>query len=142
MNEHQTQVIRQCAHGSLAGKLTFPEIVGQLAQIGIERYHADYSRQEITYYSRMVIQSSSPRLILRTKLRPSFQLPPLLMLFAKVSVTNTPIWTSFRRQCQPGASGISFRSLAAESSTSDAPANRMSNTFRQVRPQHKCHLLQ
>ena len=51
MNEHQTQVIRQCAHGALAGKLTFPEIVGQLAQIGIERYHADYSRQEITYYS-------------------------------------------------------------------------------------------
>ena len=50
MNEHQTQVIQQCAHGSLAGKLTFPEIVGQLAQIGIERYHADYSRQEITYY--------------------------------------------------------------------------------------------
>ena len=51
MNEHQTQVIRHCAHGALAGKLTFPEIVGQLAQIGIERYHADYSRQEITYYS-------------------------------------------------------------------------------------------
>ena len=50
MNEHQTQVIQQCAYGSLAGKLTFPEIVGQLAQIGIERYHADYSRQEITYY--------------------------------------------------------------------------------------------
>ena len=50
MNEHQTQVIQQCAYGSLAGKLTFPEIVGQLAQIGIERYHADYTRQEITYY--------------------------------------------------------------------------------------------
>lgn len=51
MNEHQTQVIRECAHGALAGKLTFPEIAGQLAQIGIERYHVDYSRQEITYYS-------------------------------------------------------------------------------------------
>ncbi|MFO1003903.1 MAG: DUF1398 family protein [Planctomycetaceae bacterium] len=50
MNEHQTQVIQQCAHGALAGKLTFPEIVGQLAQISIERYHADYSRREITYY--------------------------------------------------------------------------------------------
>jgi uncharacterized protein YbcV (DUF1398 family) len=38
------------ARGALDGELTFPEIVGRLAQIGIERYHADYSRQEITYY--------------------------------------------------------------------------------------------
>ena len=50
MNERQTQVIQRCVNGSLAGEMTFPEIVGQLAQIGIERYHADYSRQEITYY--------------------------------------------------------------------------------------------
>ena len=50
MIEQKTQVLQQCAHGALAGKLTFPEIVGQLSQIGIERYHADYSRQEITYY--------------------------------------------------------------------------------------------
>ena len=50
MNEHQTQVIQQCALGALAGTLIFPEIVWQLTQIGIERYHVDYSRQEITYY--------------------------------------------------------------------------------------------
>ncbi|MBL8818432.1 MAG: DUF1398 family protein [Planctomyces sp.] len=50
MNEQRLQVIQQCAQGALAGRLTFPEIVGQLAQIGVERYHADYSRQEITYY--------------------------------------------------------------------------------------------
>ena len=50
MIEQKTQVLQQCAHGALAGKLTFPEIVGQLSQIGIERYHADYIRQEITYY--------------------------------------------------------------------------------------------
>src|SRR4051794_24993954 len=50
MNAAQTQVVRECAQGALTGKLTFPEIVGRLAQIGIERYHADYSRQEITYY--------------------------------------------------------------------------------------------
>ena len=36
--------------GALSGELTFPEIVGRLAAIGLERYHADYSRQEITYY--------------------------------------------------------------------------------------------
>ena len=35
---------------ALNGELTFPEIVARLAQIGVERYHADYSRQEITYY--------------------------------------------------------------------------------------------
>lgn len=50
MIEQKTQVIQRCVNGSLAGELGFPEIVGQLAQIGIERYHVDYSRQETTYY--------------------------------------------------------------------------------------------
>lgn len=50
MNAEQTQVIQKCAQGALIGELTFPEIVGRLAEIGVERYHADYSRQEITYY--------------------------------------------------------------------------------------------
>lgn len=50
MNLEQTQVIQQCAHGALHGVLTFPEIFGKLASIGVERYHADYPRQEITYY--------------------------------------------------------------------------------------------
>ena len=50
MNEEWTQVIEGCAKGALTGDLAFPEIVGKLAQIGVERYHADYSRQEITYY--------------------------------------------------------------------------------------------
>ena len=50
MNSEQTQVIQGCAQGALTGEIAFPEIVGRLAQIGVERYHADYSRQEITYY--------------------------------------------------------------------------------------------
>lgn len=50
MNAEQLQVIEICAQGSLTGKLSFPEIVGKLMEIGVERYHADYSRQEITYY--------------------------------------------------------------------------------------------
>jgi uncharacterized protein YbcV (DUF1398 family) len=50
MNAEQTQTIQECARGARTGELTFPEIVGRLAQIGVERYHADYSRQEITYY--------------------------------------------------------------------------------------------
>ncbi len=43
-------VAHECVRGSLLGELTFPEIVGRLSGIGVERYHADYSRQEITYY--------------------------------------------------------------------------------------------
>ena len=50
MNAEQTQLIQGCAQGALTGELTFPEIVDRLSQIGVERYHADYSRQEITYY--------------------------------------------------------------------------------------------
>lgn len=50
MNGVQSQVIRECAQGALSGAITFPEIISKLTQIGVERYHADYSRQEITYY--------------------------------------------------------------------------------------------
>lgn len=50
MNAEQTAVIEECARGSLTAELTFPQIVGKLAAIGVERYHADYTRQETTYY--------------------------------------------------------------------------------------------
>lgn len=50
MNLEHTKIVEDCAQGSLAGTLTFPEVVGRLAAIGVERYHADYSREEITYY--------------------------------------------------------------------------------------------
>jgi uncharacterized protein YbcV (DUF1398 family) len=50
MNAEQTRVAQACARGSLAGEMTFPQVVGQLIAVGVERYHADYSRQEITYY--------------------------------------------------------------------------------------------
>jgi uncharacterized protein YbcV (DUF1398 family) len=50
MNEKQKQVIEGCTQGALTGELTFPQIVGKLSQIGVERYHADYSRNEVTYY--------------------------------------------------------------------------------------------
>ncbi len=50
MNSEQTNIIHQCAQGALTGALTFPEILGKLAELGVERYHADYTRQEITYY--------------------------------------------------------------------------------------------
>lgn len=64
MNAEQRKVIQDCAQGALTGELTFPEIVSQLAQIGVERYHADYSREEITYYladnSSLVVSTPHP----------------------------------------------------------------------------------
>jgi hypothetical protein len=47
VNTEKIRVMQECARGSLAGELTFPEVVGRLAAVGAERYHADYSRQEI-----------------------------------------------------------------------------------------------
>ena len=57
-------VIQECVQGALSGALTFPQIVGKLAEVGVERYHADYSRREITYYfpdgDSLVVASSHP----------------------------------------------------------------------------------
>jgi uncharacterized protein YbcV (DUF1398 family) len=50
MNSEQMLVMEGCAQGALSGALSFPEIVQRLTALGVERYHADYSRQEITYY--------------------------------------------------------------------------------------------
>jgi hypothetical protein len=64
MNQEQTQTIHACAAGSLSGSLTFPQIVERPTAIGIERYHADDSRQEITYYlpdgDSLVVPSPHP----------------------------------------------------------------------------------
>lgn len=37
MNAEQTQVIQGCVQGALSGAVSFPEIVGRLAEIGVER---------------------------------------------------------------------------------------------------------
>ena len=50
MTEHQVLEIYACVQGSLTGTTIFPEIVTRLGDVGVERYHADYCRQEITYY--------------------------------------------------------------------------------------------
>ncbi|MDX2038140.1 MAG: DUF1398 family protein [Isosphaeraceae bacterium] len=64
MNAEQTREIRECAQGALSGELNFPEIVGRLARIGVERYHADYTRGETTYYmgdgDSLVVAASHP----------------------------------------------------------------------------------
>jgi uncharacterized protein YbcV (DUF1398 family) len=51
MNDEQVTVVKACAALSAAGKIHFGEIVGRLLAAGIERYHADYSRRETTYYT-------------------------------------------------------------------------------------------
>lgn len=51
MNQEQQTVIQECAALSMAGQITFGEVVARLLHVGIERYHADYCRAEITYYA-------------------------------------------------------------------------------------------
>ena len=51
MNAEQTRIAQDCATLSAAGKIHFGEVVQRLTAAGIERYHADYTRMEITYYT-------------------------------------------------------------------------------------------
>jgi len=51
MNSDQVKVAQECAKLSAAGTINFGEVVGRLKNAGIERYHADYSRMETTYYT-------------------------------------------------------------------------------------------
>lgn len=50
MNLEQTLIIDSTVRGSLTGEMSFPQIVGRLSEIGVERYHVDYSRRENTFY--------------------------------------------------------------------------------------------
>ncbi|MGN6367373.1 MAG: DUF1398 domain-containing protein [Phycisphaerae bacterium] len=51
MTTEQIAVIQQCAALSAAGKIHFGDVVQRLTHAGIERYHADYTRRENTYYT-------------------------------------------------------------------------------------------
>lgn len=51
MNGDQTRIAQECATLSAAGTISFAEVIGRLKCAGIERYHADYSRMETTYYT-------------------------------------------------------------------------------------------
>jgi uncharacterized protein YbcV (DUF1398 family) len=51
MNNEQTKVAKEVAELSASGIIHFGEVVGRLMKVGIERYHADYSRMENTYYT-------------------------------------------------------------------------------------------
>lgn len=65
MNIREADAIREAAALSLSGSIQFPELIRRLASNGVERYHADYCRQEITYYltsgESSVVASSHPQ---------------------------------------------------------------------------------
>ena len=50
MAELNLDVIRECEDGSLSNELTFPEVVGKLAAIGVTHYYADLARMVKVYY--------------------------------------------------------------------------------------------
>jgi uncharacterized protein YbcV (DUF1398 family) len=50
-NKETIAVLRECSERSVAGTISFPEVVGKLVAVGIEQYHADLYRREKTYYA-------------------------------------------------------------------------------------------
>jgi uncharacterized protein YbcV (DUF1398 family) len=50
MNEPWREQLAEYTRLSYAGELTFPVFVGKLSELGVERYHTDYCREENTYY--------------------------------------------------------------------------------------------
>lgn len=51
MNGGQVRIATECATLSAAGAINFGEVIGRLKSAGIERYHADFTRMETTYYT-------------------------------------------------------------------------------------------
>jgi uncharacterized protein YbcV (DUF1398 family) len=50
MNQNRVLTAYACVRASQTGEMTFPDILQQLASVGVERYHADYTRLETTFY--------------------------------------------------------------------------------------------
>ncbi len=50
MTDEQRATINECAAASAAGTISFGDGVGPLMKAGVERYHADSTRPETTYY--------------------------------------------------------------------------------------------
>lgn len=48
--QSRVDVIRRCKELSLEGTIAFPEVVRRLHDVGVERYHADFTRDECSYY--------------------------------------------------------------------------------------------
>ena len=50
MDTSTKAVMHECTKRSDEHSMSFPEVVGKLMQVGVERYHADLRRGEKTYY--------------------------------------------------------------------------------------------
>lgn len=50
MNTQTHDMLVECTEGSTNERITFPEVVGKLIAAGVERYTADLTRAEKTYY--------------------------------------------------------------------------------------------
>ncbi|HEY3763284.1 MAG TPA: DUF1398 domain-containing protein [Verrucomicrobiae bacterium] len=46
-----TKIINEVARKTLAGTISFPEVVGQLLATGVEYYHVDYAGMRKTFYN-------------------------------------------------------------------------------------------
>ncbi|MDY3559589.1 DUF1398 family protein [Gemmata sp. JC673] len=49
-NQERVAVLRECNELSLAGRVSFPEVVRRLSEVSVERCHVDLTRDETTYY--------------------------------------------------------------------------------------------
>lgn len=50
MNEAARTIATECSKRSDENSITFPQVVAKLTAAGVERYHADLSRAEKTFY--------------------------------------------------------------------------------------------
>ncbi|HUX43904.1 MAG TPA: hypothetical protein VMV57_04055 [Terracidiphilus sp.] len=50
MHQEAVAAMHECARLSEQGKISFPEVVRKLAQMGVERYHTDLCCEEHVYY--------------------------------------------------------------------------------------------
>ncbi|MBL8581052.1 MAG: DUF1398 family protein [Rhizobiaceae bacterium] len=50
MDAQARTVIRECTLASDQERISFPEVIGKLTAVGLERYHADLIRHEKVYY--------------------------------------------------------------------------------------------
>lgn len=50
MDTRTIEVIKECKQRALDGTLRFPDILQQLAQVGVSHYHVDFLRAEETCY--------------------------------------------------------------------------------------------
>jgi uncharacterized protein YbcV (DUF1398 family) len=50
MDTRQARIAETCLRGAEGGSMTFPEVVGALAETGFESYAIDFRRATATYY--------------------------------------------------------------------------------------------